>query len=349
MSKRPVIIGAVAAGAVAALGAGLVIWSPWASDEPGAKALELSGDLDTHDPALVVGTEEHDWYVFSTGDIAKAAGSPSIRRSTDGLEWEYVGGVWDAQSRPMWVYEMIPGIEHIWAPDVFEHDGTWYLYYSASTFGSNLSAIGLMTSPTLDPDDPDYGWTDEGLVVSSDPATDNYNAIDPSIVEDADGTPWMAFGSYWGGIQLIELEWPSGKPVDGAEPTTIASRTAGGTNAIEGASIEHIDGYYYLFVSRDTCCAGVDSTYSIAAGRATEITGPYVDSWGNTMGYDGGDEILSTDGTMIGPGGESYDSGYLAYHYYDEDLAGQFQLAIRELDWTEDGWPIARTADELAD
>ena len=141
---------------------------------------------------------------------ATGLGSPQIRRSTDdGLTWELVGTVWDAETRPEWAYEAVPGVSNFWAPEVIEHDGTFYLYYSASTFGSNRSAIGLTTNTTLDPDDPDYAWVDQGEVLRSEPGETDYNAIDPGVITDADGTPWMAFGSFWGGIQLVELSWPS--------------------------------------------------------------------------------------------------------------------------------------------
>ncbi|WP_062314004.1 arabinan endo-1,5-alpha-L-arabinosidase [Demequina rhizosphaerae] len=347
-SRRPLLIGGAAAVAALGLAAGVVAWSPWSEDVVAATALELAGDIHTHDPALVAGEDGEDWYVYSTGDVQKGFGSPQIRRSTDGGEtWEYVGTVWDETDDVAWVYDEVSGVQNFWAPELVEHDGTWYLYYAASSFGTNGSLIGLMTSPTLDVDDPDYGWTDQGMVVRSTPGVDNFNAIDAGVITAEDGTAWMTFGSFWGGIQLIELEWPSGKPVDGAEPVTIATRN-NATNAIEAPYLMHRDGYYYLFVSRDKCCQATESTYSVAVGRSTEITGPYVDSWGNSMMFDGGDELLSTRGTMIGPGGQSYSNGYLAFHYYDEDLGGDFQLAIRELGWTEDGWPVAWTADELA-
>lgn len=336
---------AAAVAAVLLAGGALAACSPGGA---GAQRLALEGDVANHDPALVATSDGGDWYVYSTGDVRIGLGAPQIRRSADGVDWEYVGTAWDAQSRPEWVYEEIPGVENFWAPELVEHDGTWYLYYSASTFASNRSLIGLMTSPTLDVDDPAYGWTDRGEVWRSAPGETHYNAIDAGVVTDADGTPWMAFGSFWGGIQLLELEWPSGKPIAGAEPTLIATRNTA-TNAIEAPYLVHRDGWYYLFVSRDTCCAGVDSTYSIAVGRAADITGPYLDSWGNDMRYNGGDELLSTRGAMIGPGGQSYSNGHLAYHYYDADSGGAPRLDIRRLAWTEDGWPVAWTDEELAD
>ena len=223
---------------------------------PAAEEVVLSGDLAVHDPALVAGEEGEPWYVFSTGDVRKGLGAPQIRRSLDeGATWEYIGTVWDAASRPEWAYEAVPGVSNFWAPDVVFHDGTYYLYYSASTFGKNTSAIGLTTNTTLDPDDPAYQWVDQGLVWQSTAGTDNYNAIDPGVITDEDGTPWMAFGSFWGGIQLLELEWPSGMPASGAEPSTIASRI-GAPNAIEAPYLVRHDGFYYLFVSEESCCKG---------------------------------------------------------------------------------------------
>ncbi|WP_084077407.1 arabinan endo-1,5-alpha-L-arabinosidase [Demequina sp. NBRC 110057] len=343
------LIGGAAAAAAAVVAAGLLVWGLWGSGEPAATRLDLSGDIATHDPALVVGDEGEDWYVYSTGDVRVGLGAPQIRRSTDGGEtWEMVGTAWDAQTRPEWVYEAVPGVENFWAPELYEHDGTWYLYYAASTFGSNRSVIGLMTSATLDVDADDYGWTDQGQVWASDPATSTYNAIDPGIVEDADGTPWMAFGSFWGGIQMVQLEWPSGLAAKGTEPTLLASRNTP-TNAIEAPYIVERDGWYYLFVSRDKCCSGTDSTYSVAVGRSQSVTGPYLDSWGNDMRYNGGDELLSTRGDMIGPGGQSVSGGYLATHFYDGANGGAFRLDVRELGWTDDGWPVAWTEDELTD
>lgn len=339
----PAVVAALVAVALAVTGVVLLRPDP----APAATALELEGDLRTHDPALVVGDPGEPWYVFSTGDVRVGLGAPQVRRSTDeGRTWEEVGTVWDAASRPAWVYEQVPGVENFWAPEVVEHDGTWYLYYAASTFGSNRSLIGLMTSPTLDPDDPAYGWQDQGQVVASVPGEDAFNAIDAGVVEDADGTPWMAFGSFWGGIQLVELTWPSGLLADpDAEPVQIASRI-GAPNAIEAPYLVHRDGWYYLFFSRDSCCQGTESTYSMAVGRSREVTGPYVDHEGAELTADGGLSLLATTGDMVGPGGQSYSRGYLAFHYYDAAEGGDFRLAIRELAWDEDGWPVATTREE---
>lgn len=323
---------------VVAFGGGWALLRP----EPAPVALELTGDLRAHDPALVVGRDGRPWYVFSTGDEREQDGAVQVRTSPDGLDWTSAGTVWTAETAPAWVEEKVPGVKNYWAPEVVEHDGTWYLYWSASTFGSNVSVIGLHTSPTLDPQDPDYGWTDRGEVIASQ-RSDDFNAIDPGVVVDADGTPWLAFGSFWSGIRMIELSWPDGLAADpAAEPLRIADRGAP-PNAIEAAYIVPRDGWYYLFVSKDSCCQGVLSTYRIVVGRSREVTGPYVDADGRSMLADGGTPVLSTVAPMIGPGGQSLSAGHLAFHYYDEHLGGAFQLAVHRLAW-QDGWPVAAPA-----
>lgn len=338
MSRRTrVVLVVVTVLAVAAAGA----W--WAVLRPGryATALDLSGDLRTHDPALVVGQGDEPWYVFSTGDPREGGGSIQIRTSTDGTAWTYVGTVWDTDDEPAWVAELVPGVRNYWAPEVVEHDGTYYLYWSASTFGSNTSVIGLHTSATLDPQDPDYGWVDQGPVVTSTRGGD-FNAIDPGIVQDGDGTPWMAFGSFWSGIRMVELTWPDGLRADPeAEPLRLADRGSP-PNAVEAPYIVAHGDWYYLFVSWDSCCQGLTSTYRIAVGRSPEATGPYVDRDGTPLLEGGGTVLLESDGPMVGPGGQSVSADHLAFHYYDERLGGDFQLAIRELAWV-DGWPVART------
>jgi arabinan endo-1,5-alpha-L-arabinosidase len=307
-----------------------------------ATALDLSGDLAAHDPALVVGHDGAPWYVFSTGVEGESGGAPQIRTSPDGRAWTRAGAVWDAAHAPAWVADLVPGVRAYWAPDVIEHDGVYYLYWAASTFGSNTSVIGLHTNTTLDPTDPDYAWVDRGPVIAS-ASGDDLNAIDPGVVVDDDGTPWMAFGSFWSGIRMVELSWPSGLRADpSAEPLRLADRGSP-PDAIEAATVVHHDGWYYLFVSLDSCCRGVASTYRIAVGRSAAVTGPYVDRGSTPLLEGGGTVLLDSDGFMVGPGGESASEGYLAFHYYDASKGGAFQLAVRQLGW-RDGWPVLTTS-----
>ncbi|MFC7328967.1 arabinan endo-1,5-alpha-L-arabinosidase [Marinactinospora rubrisoli] len=333
------------AAALAALLLGVPLAAPPAAAEaaPAGTAaarqapVDLTGDLAVHDPALVAGGSGRDWYVFSTGDARRGDGNIQIRASADGRDWRYVGTVWD--TKPAWLAQEVPGVSNLWAPEVYQHDGTYYLYYSASTFGQNRSVIGLATNTTLDPADPGYRWVDQGKVAESH-TTDDYNAIDPGVVEDAAGTPWLAFGSFWSGIRMLRLEWPSGKPAAGqGAPLRIADRGQP-PNAIEAPYILRRGDRYYLFVSFDTCCQGVNSTYRIAVGRSTSVTGPYVDRSGRPMLDGGGTVLLAGSGAMAGPGGQSVSGGHLAHHFYDADADGAPSLGIRTITWDSAGWPV---------
>ncbi|MBT2533375.1 arabinan endo-1,5-alpha-L-arabinosidase [Arthrobacter sp. ISL-48] len=325
---------AVLAAVLAAVG-GLVLTGCAAPQNAEAQPVaELTGDFFTHDPALVAGEDGQPWFVYSTGNGEVADGNIQLRRSSDGVNWEYAGEVW--QEKPAWLTVAVPGVDNLWAPELYQHDGTWYLYYSASTFGKNLSVIALATNTTLDPADPAYEWVDQGQVISS--KGERFNAIDPAIAEDGNGTPWMTFGSFWTGLQMVELEWPTGLRAGTEQPLTIADRKAP-PNAIEAPYLLPHDGAFYLFFSRDFCCQGLESTYNIAVGKSDKITGPYLDGNGvPLLKGGGGTPLLGSDGGRVGPGGQSISGNTLAFHYYAKDLDGAFRLGLAELEW-KDGWP----------
>jgi len=322
---------ALAAAAAAAL---VVTLSACASGPSGT--WELSGDLAAHDPALAhVGDT---WYVYSTGSGTVANGNIQVRSSRDGTTWRYAGEVWD--TKPQWLRDAVPGVDNLWAPELVEHDGTWYLYYSASTFGKNRSVIALATNTTLDPDDPAYEWVDRGEVIAS-TASDDFNAIDPGVATGDDGTAWMAFGSFWSGIRMVQLEWPSGLRSDDAEPLRLVDR-AEPPNAVEAPYLLEHDGDWFLFVSFDSCCRRADSTYKIAVGRADDPRGPYLDRDGMPLMDGGGTVLLQTDGARVGPGGQSIADGVMAFHWYDAEMAGQFTLGLQNVAWDAEGWPELR-------
>jgi arabinan endo-1,5-alpha-L-arabinosidase len=142
---------------------------------------------------------------------------------------------------------------------------------------------------------------------------------------------------------MFKLEWPSGKLAAGqGEPLRLADRFIP-PNAIEGPAFVYRNGWFYLFVSMERCCAGVNSTYRIAVGRSRNPTGPYFDRLGTPLMHSGGTVVLSERGSMIGPGGQSFSHGLIAFHYYDATANGDFRLGIRKVAWSADGWPIIAT------
>ncbi|MCH7627218.1 MAG: arabinan endo-1,5-alpha-L-arabinosidase [Proteobacteria bacterium] len=311
-----------------------------------AQGAPLSGDLTVHDPVLI--REGATWYVFST--VGKYVG---IKTSPDLHHWTNAGAVF--AEIPAWATQAVPGTEGIWAPDISHVNGEYRLYYSVSTFGSNRSAVGLATSPTLDPKSKAYRWTDRGLVVQSTPA-DDFNAIDPNFVVDAQGRQWLALGSFWSGIKLFPLDPKTGKPAAGAEPYSIASRPApaGAPAPIEAPFIVPHGGAYYLIASYDYCCKGVNSTYYTVVGRADRITGPYKGRDGSAMIQGGGTILLRADlqekQRYRGPGhaGAFTDkdgTSWLVWHAYDREANGAPVLRVARLRWDADGWPVAEPID----
>lgn len=306
-------------------------------------------DVRVHDP--VMAQQDDQYYLFGTGR------GISVWQSYDMENWERLDPVF--AETPPWTEEIVDGGRyHLWAPDITHHNGKYYLYYSVSAFGRNTSAIGVLSNPTLHPDDPDYKWTDHGQVVRSVPGRDLWNAIDPNIAFDDEGTPWMTFGSFWKGMKLVRLadnmieldktpqEWH-----------TIAARhrywklddrDAGDemNSTIEAPFIFKKHGYYYNFVSWDVCCRGEDSTYKVVVGRSKSITGPYLDKEGENMLFGGGSLVIQGDENYAGIGHNSAYSfngtDYLVVHGYDLSDEGNSKLIIKEMDWDENDWPVVK-------
>ena len=300
--------------------------------------LPLRGNLGSHDPGTIIRCKDR-YYLFSTGRGINS------KWSTNKLFWSTGPRVFT--NAPAWASGTVTNFDgNIWAPDILLVNGRYCLYYAISSWGSQMSAIGLVSNPTLDPAAPAYRWTDQGIVIQSTNGSP-YNTIDPSVMLDASGNPWMAFGSYWNGIYLVQLN-----PTNGLRMATNSPVTRLAWNSsIEAACLRYRAGYYYLFVNWGSCCSGVNSTYNVRVGRSVGITGPYLDRNGVDMRSPGGTPFLEGTGKFVGPGhvGIFSEEGqdWFSYHYYDAGAYapwyGAFGAAtfdIAPLSWTADGWPV---------
>ena len=296
------------------------------------------------DPAIVQARDNSGYYVFATGQ------GIAIWRSKDLRTWNRAGRVFE-KAVPDWALKAIPGADSIWAPEIHFAHGRYWLYYSVSTFGSQRSLIGLATNSTLDPTAKEYKWVDHGLVIESFPDKSDYNAIDPAVLFDDDGRAYLYWGSYWTGLKACEISPRTGKP-DSAQPETIhiARRLDVGPPDIEAPYVIKRNGWYYLFVSWDFCCAQNDSSYKIMIGRSRNPLGPFVDRKGRSMADGHGELLLMGNHRWRGPGHNSAlltsQGDYLVHHVIDarRPEAGRI-LQIRPLNW-EEGWP--HTAKPLA-
>jgi arabinan endo-1,5-alpha-L-arabinosidase len=281
------------------------------------KTLTLTGNLGAHDPAAyVVGKTV---YLAATGIATK-----SSTNLTNWTAWPAGGGAHGGA----------------WAPDISNFGGVFHLYYAVSSFGSNKSCIGQATRTALD----SGTWADKGNVLCSNMGAtkDDWNAIDPNIIVDEAGVPWMDFGSFWSGIKLAKLN-SDGSRAD-MEVHDLASGPRGG--AVEGPFIFKRCGFYYLFVSFGSCCSA-PYNYTIRVGRSATVTGPYMDKDGVAMMSGGGTLLVQGDGSWSAPGHNAvitYDNRtYNVYHALAAPSGqnGVATLRIAEIAWDVNGWPVS--------
>ncbi|GAC1589462.1 MAG: hypothetical protein NVS3B25_07070 [Hymenobacter sp.] len=310
-------------------------------------AWALQGNDNCADPSTII-KEGNKYWIFTTGTDIYAM------YSTDLVNWQSGPQTVFNGYRPAWIAAKVPGFTgSYWAPECVFRNGIYYLYYSCSTFGSNTSAIGLATNVTLDPANPNYKWVDRGEVVSTTSTSPN-NAIDPALVTDAAGGIWMTFGSFFKGIGLIQIDPATGLRL-GTGFTWIAGNVAldgtRGNSGSEASYIVHNGAYYYLFLNKGKCCLGASSTYYVVVGRATSVTGPYLDKSGVDLNKNGGTTLIATQGNYVGPGcvGLFVENGanYLTHHYYDSNQNGRARLCVGNMGWDASAWPFI-TRDWLA-
>jgi arabinan endo-1,5-alpha-L-arabinosidase len=150
-----------------------------------------------HDPGVVKRTD-------GTYLIAYTGNNIVLKTSSDRTAWKGVGAAFPGGAS--WTTAYTGGSASLWAPDLSYHNGKYYMYYAASTFGSNHSAIFLATSSSGNPGT----WTNNGLVIES-TTSNNWNAIDPNLYVDSSNRWWLTFGSFWSGIQQVQLDPSTGK------------------------------------------------------------------------------------------------------------------------------------------
>ena len=318
---------------------------------------EAWGAVNAHDPSIVKGDDGR-WYVFSTdasaGDVHRCG--VQVRVSDDLINWEYLGTAFEDYENTCAEEISAAGLKSeahqgLWAPEAVKVGEQWRLYYSASTFGSTRSVIGMAVSDSIT-----GPWTDKGIVIRSDAnAVSKPNAIDPCLFTDPSGKQYMTWGSFFGGIWLTELD---GEGFAVGEPVRIAGFR--GCRA-EGSYLVWLPqtAYYYLFVSYGS----LSEDYNIRVGRSRTVEGPYLDANGRNLAdlvrenedrigvkLMGGYQLLHDPGAGFSKGikapghcsvavdGERL---WLCHHTRTKTLADWwFAMQIRPMVLSRDGWPL---------
>lgn len=272
-----------------------------------------------HDPSCIVECNGK-YYTFGTG------GGGLI--SPDGWHWES-GAVRPGGGA---------------APDAIKIGDRYLIAYSTTgggMGGGHASAIMTMWNKDLDPNSPDFGYT-EAVEVASSLVDEDCNAIDAGLLLGPDGRLWCTYGTYFGHIRQVELDPETGFRKEGNEAIDI------GRN-MEASTMMYRDGWYYLLGTHGTCCDGVNSTYNIVVGRSRSPHGPFIDNVGRSMIEGGGKMVINAENRLIGPGHfgryiEDEGVEKMSFHWEaDMDQSGRSVLAIRPLLW-KNGWPVAGEA-----
>jgi arabinan endo-1,5-alpha-L-arabinosidase len=217
----------------------------------------VTGSTNAHDPTIVK-RPTGGYLVATTGD------GIALKTSTNRTAFVDAGKAFP--NGTSWATSYTGGSANLWAPDLSYRNGRYWLYYSASTFGSSKSAIFLATSTT----GAAGSWTHVGKVIES-TTSSGWNAIDPNLTVTPSGEWWLTFGSFWSGIKMVKLSASTGLRAD-STMYNIAERFVN-SKSVEAPYIHYRNGYYYLFMSFDFCCQGASSTYRTMVARSLSGTG----------------------------------------------------------------------------
>ncbi|WP_411983755.1 arabinan endo-1,5-alpha-L-arabinosidase AbnB [Bacillus subtilis] len=264
----------------------------------------------------------------------------------------------------------------LWAADVTQlADGKYYMYYNACRGDSPRSAMGVAVADNIEGPYKNKGiFLKSGMEGTSNDgtpydATKHPNVVDPHTFFDKDGKLWMVYGSYSGGIFILEMNPKTGFPLPGQG---YGKKLLGGNHSrIEGPYVLYNPDtkYYYLYLSY----GGLDATggYNIRVVRSKKPDGPYYDAEGNPMldvrGKEGtffddrsiepygvklmGSYTFETEnekGTWyVSPGHNSayYDEktgrSYLIFHTRFPGRGEEHEVRVHQLFMNKDGWPVA--------
>ncbi|MDY7222437.1 LamG-like jellyroll fold domain-containing protein [Halalkalibacterium halodurans] len=254
-------------------------------------------EASVHDPSVI--KVEDTFYVF--GSHLAAAKTEDLRNWTQIATHVHEGN----PLIPNVFEELAEAFEWansntLWAADVIQlEDGRFYMYYNACQGDAPRSALGVAVADDIEGPYENLGvflksgmWGEESPDGTIYDANVHPNAIDPHVFFDEEGKLWMVYGSYSGGIFILEMDPDTGFPLPGQGYGT---HLMGGNHSRIEAPYIHYDKeteYYYLYVT----FGGLDSTggYNMRVARSKQPDGPYVDGEGHLMS-----EVRGAPGTLF--------------------------------------------------
>lgn len=364
--------------------------------EVGADEKKSVKTVTCHDPSIVVGTDKEGkkcYYIFGSHRAwAKSYDLENWTAFSNNLSTDYrtilaEPAAWSAHGSSNYKVD-----GYMWAPDVIYNEamGKWCMYLSVD--GDYwYSSIVLLTADELEGD-----WTYEGIVVYSGFRTDEFydetdvakatgettypsrykdktwgnfypNNIDACVFYDDDNNLWMSYGSWSGGIFMLQLDENTGLRDYGisyednihSDPY-FGTKIAGGQYVSGEASyIQKIGDYYWLFMSYGNLEA--KGGYNVRVYRSTRPDGDYVDEMGNSPYFDvyeqnynttqgvrlfGGYKWRNFSQGQVAQGHNSAfvdDDGkaYIVFHTRTTDGTEGHYVKVHQLFVNKEGWLVA--------
>ncbi|MFS0703350.1 family 43 glycosylhydrolase [Cellulomonas sp. 179-A 9B4 NHS] len=258
---------------------------PAAAAPPGGSTPTFT-DATVHDPSVVVAGDEV-WVFGSHLQVAKTQDLRNWKQVAAGVTSD--NPIFDDVTAELAETFEWAQTDTLWAADVVQlGDGRFYMYYNACKGDSPRSAMGVAVADSVDGPYEDLGiflrsgmWDQPSEDGTTYDARVHPNAVDPDTFYDAEGDLWMVYGSYSGGVFVLEMDETTGFPVPGQG---YGKHLLGGNHSrIEAPNVMYDEGtgYYYLFLSFGGLDA--DGGYNVRVARSQNPDGPYVDAEGNPM------------------------------------------------------------------
>ncbi len=280
---------------------------------------------------------------------------------------------------------------HLWAPDIIynEKNGCYYMYYCTSstwnasslefatstdingryTYGGTILSSGF-TRYTFDKTNVSE-YADESYIKKNylkPDGTYNFNlwpnALDPAVFYDKDGRMWMVYGSWSGGIFILEIDeetgmaiHPEADPENDVDAYFGKKLMGGGHKSIEGPYIiyDPDSDYYYLFVSYGELTA--EGGYQIRVFRSRKPDGEYEDMNGQRPLYKDNDHSpfglklsgnydlpsLSAAYRATGHNSAMIDTDgrkYIVCHTRFEGQGEAHEPRVKQYFLNKEGWPV---------
>lgn len=317
--QRRITRSALALAMVGTLAGSLLLAAPasGAPPHPRTPPAPRFDDVTVHDPSIVTSGDDI-WVFGSHGASAHTTDLMSWQQHTVDLSQQPDNALFDDVRTELADAFEWARTSTLWAADVVQlPDGRYAMYYNACEGTQPLSALGLATADSVDGPYENQGiLLKSGMPGESENPGETYdgrvhpNAVDPDAFYDADGTLWMVYGSYSGGIFLLEMDAATGTPLPGQG---YGRHLVGGNHSrIEAPTIQFDaqTGYYYLYLSFGGLDA--DGGYDVRVARSKNVTGPYLDAQGNDMREVKADPTLPLfDDASVQPYGVKLMGGHL--------------------------------------